>query len=961
MYKIAGLIFFSIFFCNAMAQQKYWQQQVNYTIAVTLNDKEKTLDGVEKITYINNSPDTLHYLWIHLWMNAYKNDKTAFSEQQLANGNTQFYFSKDADKGYINRLNFRTENKTLTQTDHPYYIDIVKIELAEPLLPNATTVISTPFHVKLPYNFSRGGYVGNSFQVTQWFPKVAMYDATGWHEMPYLDQGEYYSNFGDYDVQITLPENYVVAATGEVSQVGQMGQMSQMSQGVLLPSPFGEGLGVRPGEGLEVRPGEGNSVMLKKNTTKKNTTKKKVIVKNVTPIKLPEQNIANKTLTYKQQNVVDFAWFADKNFIYKTDTLLLPNGHIIQCQSYYTKKTETLWGNSLQYMKRALLYRSKVIGNYPFNTATIVAAPMGFAGGMEYPTITSIAGNYSPKSLEMVIEHELGHNWFQGILASNERDNPWLDEGLNTYYDYRYENEYFNTTVKKSKRKLTLLPQLNIEEYTVMAALHKDQPIQTSSANFTQANYNYIAYNKTAKWLQQLQLQIGTAAMDSAMQSYYAQWQFKHPQPKDFDAIMNNIGITNNDFAAVRNSTGFLKKEQLQKGASLVLPLFGYNKYNGILFGIGVHNYKANNAPLRYFALPMFGTKTKDVNGYARVVYNYYPKNKALARIDVGVNASKFGQNSFVEGNETLQLGFAKIVPFVRLTLKNKTATSPYVKAIQLKSYQIAEDNLQFVRVDNAPIDTFFKAIKVKNKYYVNQLQLSIQKNTALYPYTMQLQLEQVKDLLRTTFSYNQYFNYNQKQGLQFRFFAGKINYLKAKTNTLQFANDRYVLNLLAPKGAEDYTYSTYFTGRNQFDKFSSYQILQRDGFFKFRTDLLANKIGRTDNWISSINLVSDVPNAINPLQALPIKVPLKLFVDIGTYAEVWKKNNTDQKFIFDAGISLSLFKGLIELYAPLLYSKPFAEYSQQLWGKKRSFKNYAFSINFNAFKLHTYIPQINW
>ena len=230
MYKIAGLIFFSILFGDAKAQQKYWQQQVNYNIAVTLNDKEKTLDGVEKITYINNSPDTLHYLWIHLWMNAYKNDKTAFSEQQLANGNTQFYFSKDADKGYINRLNFRTENKTLTQTDHPYYIDIVKIELAEPLLPNATTVISTPFHVKLPYNFSRGGYVGNSFQVTQWFPKVAMYDANGWHEMPYLDQGEYYSNFGDYDVQITLPENYVVAATGEVSQMGQMSQVSQMGQ-----------------------------------------------------------------------------------------------------------------------------------------------------------------------------------------------------------------------------------------------------------------------------------------------------------------------------------------------------------------------------------------------------------------------------------------------------------------------------------------------------------------------------------------------------------------------------------------------------------------------------------------------------------------------------------------------------------------------------------------------------------
>ena len=194
--------------------QAYWQQQTDYTIDVKLNEKEKTLDGFEKIVYTNNSPDTLQFIWFHVWPNAYKNDRTALSDQLLENGNTDFYFSDKEQRGYINRLDFKIDGTTAKTEDHPQHIDIIKLLLPKPLLPKQKITITTPFHVKLPYNFSRGGYHNETFQVTQWYPKPAVYDKNGWHPMPYLDQGEFYSEFGSFDVQITVPKKLCSGGNG---------------------------------------------------------------------------------------------------------------------------------------------------------------------------------------------------------------------------------------------------------------------------------------------------------------------------------------------------------------------------------------------------------------------------------------------------------------------------------------------------------------------------------------------------------------------------------------------------------------------------------------------------------------------------------------------------------------------------------------------------------------------------
>ncbi|HMU71378.1 MAG TPA: M1 family metallopeptidase, partial [Ferruginibacter sp.] len=508
-------------------QSAYWQQQVNYSIDVTLNDVQHTLDGFVKMEYTNNSPDTLRFIWIHCWPNAYKNDKTAFTDQALENGSTRFYFSNNEERGYMNRLDFRVNGTAAATEDHPRHQDIVKLILPHPLPPHASAKIETPFHVKLPDVFSRGGHVGNTYQVTQWFPKAAVYDRKGWHPMPYLDQGEFYSDFGNYQVQITVPQDYVVAATGELQNAAE--KKWQMERQPPQPDP----------------------VSKKQAGAKK---PKQVVTAAPAPVK-------TKTLVYRQDNVHDFAWFADKMFIVKTDTLRLPSGRVVTAAVYYYRQNETNWANSIAMIKRAVQTKSQWLGEYPFNVVTVVDGGVG--GGMEYPTITVLDDGGSEKSLDFVIDHEVGHNWFQGILASNERLHPWMDEGMNTYYDNRYSLQQYGTTNIDIVRSRSAFANNRLPDdlqgllVSSITAIKKDQPIETTSENFNAFNYNIIAYSKTGQWMQLLERELGKPLFDSCMREYYRRWQFKHPYPEDFKKLIEEVSGRNLDNTfALLNSKG---------------------------------------------------------------------------------------------------------------------------------------------------------------------------------------------------------------------------------------------------------------------------------------------------------------------------------------------------------------------------------------------------------------------
>lgn len=195
----------------------YFQQEVNYKINVTLDDKKHFLRGDIEFEYTNNSPETLEYILFHIWPNAYKNDQTALAKQNYQNRGRLMYMEREFMQGYIDSLNFSINNKSVQFAIDSTHIDIGKLHLNKPLKPGETVQIRTPFRVKIPYGtVSRFGHMGNAYKITQWYPKPAVYDRDGWHAFPYLDMGEFYSEFGSFDVKITIPNDYVVAASGNL-------------------------------------------------------------------------------------------------------------------------------------------------------------------------------------------------------------------------------------------------------------------------------------------------------------------------------------------------------------------------------------------------------------------------------------------------------------------------------------------------------------------------------------------------------------------------------------------------------------------------------------------------------------------------------------------------------------------------------------------------------------------------
>ena len=903
----ATLFLIALLFCQTILfsqQNNYWQQKADYNINVTLNDSSKSLEGFETIEYYNNSSDTLSYIWFHLWPNAYKNDKTAFSDQLLENGRTDFYFADESLRGYINHLNFKVGDVIAKTINHTQHQDIIKIILPSPLLPTGKIKISTPFHVKLPYNFSRGGYINNSFQITQWFPKPAVYDRKGWHEIPYIDQGEFYSEFGNFKVNISVPKDFIVAATGEMS----------------------------------------NEVMIGK----------------------------IKTLTYEQNNVHDFAWFADKDFIVEKDTLQL-NNRIINVCSYHYKRNKYI--NTIDYIKNAIKTKSKWIGDYPYNIISVVESPKNNSGGMEYPTITFIDKAEDNKTHELLINHEVGHNWFYGILGSNERAHPWMDEGMNTYYDNRYTDSFYSAEKEKSSKGFIAKRIPEDFDNNLLQSLiknKKDQPISAKSENFTSLNYNLITYNKTAIWMKEMENKLGEFVFDSMMRNYFNQWKFKHPYPEDFKSLVeNNSNIDLKNYFELLDKKGFINQKEKRTlklypffsfrntekyNYQFISPSLGYNVYDKLMIGIAIHNYTLPSNKFEYFISPLFSKTTNQWNGTGNLSYHTFIGDNG-AKIVLSLRGGTFSLNKFIDSTNTANyLRYSKINPSIKILFGNKNPRSSLEKSITLNTFFINETGLNFTRDQTSQQLNIDYPI---NKRYINQFSFDLKNHRVLYPYKATLLAEQGNGFVKLGFTVNYYFNYIKGGGLSVRLYTGKFIYTKEKTSLSEFETSRYHLNMSGANGNEDYTYSNYFIGRNEFEGFGTRQLMMKEGAFKVHTDLLSEKIGKTDNWLGAINLTSTIPKNINPLEALPIKLPVKIFFDLGTYSNAWEQNPPTEKLLYDAGFQISLLKDMVNVYFPIVYSKSYKDYFKSVLNEKIFMKNISFSIDLQKITLKNIFPEI--
>jgi len=514
-YSIIPILWIS--FVLPVFGQEYWQQEVHYKIEVLLDDKTHQLHAKEKFEYINHSPKQLTEMYVHLWPNAYKDRSTALVKQKLGNRDAGLYYAKKEDLGFIDSLDFKVNGKKVSWEYVPDNIDMCKLLFEKPIQPGEKVLISTPFRVKLPRGvFSRLGHMGESYQITQWYPKPAVYDQNGWHPMPYLDQGEFYSEFGSFDVSITLPENYVVGATGELVN------------------------GEKELEWLKKKVKETELYLLND-------------VKNEPDNSFPISAERTKTLRYRQDNIHDFGWFADKRWHVLNGTVRLPHsGRKVDTWVMFTDEEADLWSNAIEYVNDAVYYYSLWNGDYPYAHATAVDGALSAGGGMEYPMVTIIGNSGNAMGLETVIMHEVGHNWFYGILGSNERDHPWMDEGLNSFNENRYiETKYPQNTLigKQVKGSIAKLFDLNhykkkemyYQGYLMNARKNKDQPIELESSEYTAINYGTMVYGKTSLVFDYLLAYLGEDVMDAAMQKYYSTWRFKHPQPNDLKTILEGV------------------------------------------------------------------------------------------------------------------------------------------------------------------------------------------------------------------------------------------------------------------------------------------------------------------------------------------------------------------------------------------------------------------------------------
>jgi hypothetical protein len=506
--RFPKIFFFYIFFLitSFSFASNYFQQEVNYTIHVILNDRKHTLDADETIIYKNNSPVILKELYFHLWPSAYKDKNTILAKEIFRSGDDRMLSAEETDFGYIDSLDFSVNGEKVKWSLLPDTIDVCKIVLNKPLSPNDSIIISTPFHVKIPSaSLSRLGHDGQAYYITQWYPKPAVFDNNGWNYFPYLDQGEFYSEFGMFDVDITLPENYLLAATGILQSANEKAWLNMQDSIARSIKSF--------------------------------------------PVKdsIPASSKKLKTVSFHQSNIHDFAWFADKSWhVLKEEIELPPTNRKINSWTFFNNNEAELWLKVPQYIYEAVNFYSGLVGEYPFESITMVDVKNAMGNGMEYPMIAAIGEYGDSFQLELTILHEAGHNWFYGILGSNERCHPWMDEGINNFYETRYvytkykgdplhQNDNMNFNAGYYIRLQTLVNHRKKQylRYLANARINNDQVPDQCAEKFSVYNYHGSVYYKTSISIDYLKTYLGDSLFDGCMKHYYEEWKFRHPEPVD--------------------------------------------------------------------------------------------------------------------------------------------------------------------------------------------------------------------------------------------------------------------------------------------------------------------------------------------------------------------------------------------------------------------------------------------
>ena len=461
---------------TALAQPDRWQQEADYTMEITMDVENHQFTGTQTLKYTNNSPDQLDRVFYHLFLNAFQPN----SMMDVRSRNIE-----DPDRRVRDRISKLTpeeigmlEPTSLKQNGQEVKYEVVgtilEVELNEPLAPGSVTTFDMTFKGQAPVQIRRTGRdnkEGIDYSMPQAYPKMVEYDYMGWHANPYVAR-EFYGVWGDYDVKITIDKDYVVAASGLIQNGNEVGYGYE-------------------DEGVKV--------------------KRK-----------------GKTLTYhfKAENVHDFMWAADRDYVHKK--IQVPNGpemHYFYQEDSITTKS---WPELIEVSPKFVTFMNERFGKYPYPVFYVI---QGGDGGMEYAMSTLVTGNRSVRSLVGVTIHEMFHSWYQGVLGSNESLHAWMDEGFTSY------GSAITGAYLRGEESSPL--QRSFKGYYSLVESGKQEPLTTQSDHYhTNRAYGTGAYTMGSLVPEMLGYVMGDETFEKAFRTYFNTWKFKHPNPNDFKRIM---------------------------------------------------------------------------------------------------------------------------------------------------------------------------------------------------------------------------------------------------------------------------------------------------------------------------------------------------------------------------------------------------------------------------------------
>lgn len=495
---------------------KYWQNRADYQLSARLNEDTNEITGTEILTYTNNSPQKLDFIWMQLDQNLFKLDSRGNKQVPLVGnvqksrnwGNGQVF-----DAGYkiksVKLLSQAKNSKAVTETNVDFLINDTRMQV---FLPAALTAQGGQLKLKIEYSFISPDYGsdrmgilptknGKIFTIAQWYPRMCVYDdVSGWNTLPYTGESEFYLEYGDFDIHITAPAKDIVVCSGELQNPQEVYTAAQLKRWAQAAK-----------------------------------SEQTVLIRSASEVTDPSSRPAGKkelTWHFKIENARDASWGASAAFIVDAARLDLPSGRKAMAISAYPVESDgpKAWGRSTEFIKRSLEYNSAKWMEYPYPNATAVA---GNPGGMEYPGIVFCSAKATDGGLWSVHDHEFGHTWFPMIVGSNERLYGWMDEGFNTFLNTLSSANALNGQFKKKV--------VSAETAAQVFTRPSLEPILSNPDNLKEDNNGTLLYSKPSAGLVMLREQIlGPERFDFAFKTYMKRWAYKHPTPDDFFRTMEN-------------------------------------------------------------------------------------------------------------------------------------------------------------------------------------------------------------------------------------------------------------------------------------------------------------------------------------------------------------------------------------------------------------------------------------